>query len=389
MPVCGRTILRVLHALSLPEGKPAPRIVGIDEWCWKRGRTYGSILVDLERHQPIDLLPDRSVETVKSWFQRHPGVQIVSRDGSAEYATAIRQGAPQALQVSDRFHLIQNLAKAVKLLLARCRDEIGSTQWRPLTPPHVQRVQRTRRNQRFSQYQQVIALSKEGVKDAEIARRTGISTRTIRRWRAHDSFPEVKRRQRRSHIDPYKGYILRRWQEDCTNGYQLWRELRAQGYRGSARSVYNFLQPLSKGLVTPTMPQELAYFSDQETPWLFVRDPDDLDEKQRKSLGAVCKTSATAMAAYQLVQTFMTMVHKRTGNQLDSWLEAVAHSQIAEVESFAAGIERDKAAVVAGLTLPYSQGQVEGQITKLKLIKRSMYGRAGLDLLRQRVLQAA
>ncbi|GHO56351.1 transposase [Ktedonobacter robiniae] len=389
MPVCGRTILRALHAFSLPEGKPAPRIVGIDDWCWKRGRTYGSILVDLERHQPIDLLPDRSVETVKSWFQAHPGVEIVSRDGSAEYATAIRQGAPQALQVSDRFHIIQNLAKAVKLLLARCRDEIGSTQWRPLTPPHVQRAQQARRGQRLSQYQQIMALAKEGVKDAEIARRTKLSVRTIQRWRAHDSFPEVKRRQRRSRFDPYKGYVLRRWQEGCTNGYQLWRELREQGYAGSARSVYNFLQPLSKGLVTPALQQELACFSAQETTWLFVRDPDDLDEKQRTSLSTVCQTSATAKAAYQLVQSFMTMVHQRTGNQLDVWLETVAQSQIAELDSFATGIERDKAAVLAGLTLPWSNGQVEGQITKLKLIKRSMYGRAGLDLLRQRVLNAA
>jgi transposase len=376
----------VLHALSLPEGKPTPRIVGIDDWCWKRGRTYGSILVDLERHQPIDLLPDRSVETVKFWFQTHPGVEIVSRDGSAEYATAIRQGAPQALQVADRFHIIQNMAKAVKLLLARCCDDICSTQWRPLTPPHVQQAQQVRRGQRLSQYQQVIALSKEGVKDPEIARRTKLSVRTIRRWRAHDSFPEVKRRGRRSRFDPYKEYVLRRWQEGCTNGYHLWRELSAQGYRGSVRSVYNFLQPLSKGLVTSTLPQERAYFSAQETTWLFVRDPDNLDEKQRKSLGVVCQTSATAKTAYQFVQAFMTMVHTRTGNQLDTWLEVVAHSQIAELESFAAGIERDKAAVVAGLTLPYNNGQVEGQITRLKLIKRSMYGRAGLDLLRRRVL---
>jgi transposase len=178
MPVCGRTILRLLHTLSLPSDQPAPRIVGIDDWCWKRGRTYGSLLVDLERHQPIDLLPDRSVETVKSWFEMHPSVEIVSRDGSAEYATAIRQGAPQALQVSDRFHIIQNLVKAVKLRLSRCRDEIGSTQWRPLTPPHVQRAQQARRSQRFSQYQQVMVLSKEGIKDAEIARRTQLLTST-------------------------------------------------------------------------------------------------------------------------------------------------------------------------------------------------------------------
>jgi transposase len=150
------------------------------------------------------------------------------------------------------------------------------------------------------------------------------------------------------------------------------------------------LQPLSKGLVTAALrAANSPAFPIKKPPGSLSVILMSLHEEQRKSLGAVCKTSATAMTAYQLVQTFMSMARKRTGEQLDAWLEAVAQSQLEELQSFAAGVERDKTAVVAGLTWPYSQGQVEGQVTKLKLIKRSMYGRAGLDLLRQRVLHAA
>lgn len=108
---------------SAPPGPPV-RVLGVDDWNWKKGRRYGTILVDLERHTIIDLLPDRSSATFARWLRAHPSVRIISRDRGTEYAAAARQAAPHALQIADRFHLVRNLVQALELLLARCAAEL-------------------------------------------------------------------------------------------------------------------------------------------------------------------------------------------------------------------------------------------------------------------------
>ncbi len=419
------TILRLVKGAELPMAS-SPRVVGLDDWSWKRRLRYGTLICDLESRNPLDVLADRSVETVSAWFEKHPSVEIVSRDRSSEYAAARKYGAPQAIEVADRWHLGKNLAESIETLLARCRAEIrralqGQTmteheraetepvleeEKRPARSRREEQARLARRAQKLDRYEQVLELRDQGLTAADIGSRIGVSGRTVQRWLAHGSFPEARRRRRRpSLIDPYERYILQWWQEGNRNGLQLYRELTAQGYRGSSKAMYRYLERLrtpqrhSSGSSSPSkrpgrkrvlaLPAPLENFSAQRATRLFVCHPEKLDETQQHELALIRQASPSAEAAYGLAQAFMQMIRERTGHQLDAWLSSAEASHLPEFKSFAKGIQQDKAAVLAGLTLPWSQGPLEGHVNRLKLIKRSMYGRAKLPLLRARVLHVA
>jgi transposase len=215
-----------------------------------------------------------------------------------------------------------------------------------------------------------------------------MSDRTVRDWLKQGAFPEAqKRRKKQSSFDPFAAYILKRWQDGEHNGLVLWREIKNQGYTGTERSVYRYLKTLRQAEMRVSVnPERIQKYSVNTAIWLFVRDPKKLDETEREDLTAFCQASALLKKAYDLLQDFLSMVHQREGQRLDAWLAKVAESGLPELQSFAAGVEKDKDAVKAGLTWPINNGMVEGHVTKLKLIKRQMYGKASFALLRQRVL---
>ncbi len=424
------TILRLVRASTLPP-IASPRVIGIDDWAWKRRLRYGTLICDLERGIPLDLLPDRSVETVSAWLQSHPSIEIISRDRASEYATAARKSAPQAVQVADRWHLAKNLAESVSTLLTRCRAEIrrafriqisqeeqaspisidvphSEIVWSPRRSRSVVQKQRARRAERMDRYEQVVSLQQQGLRTAEIAHRVGMSERTVRSWLAHESYPEPKQRRRRpSLIDPYQEYVQQQWREGLMTGPSLYQELKARGYQGSERAMYRYLETLrlpsaktvplqqkppreKKRATAPLIPAgPLENFSAHKATGLFLRDVATLDETEQHDLLLIQQASSTAQQAYLLVQAFMQMIRERTGEDLDAWLDKVQEGHLPEFESFATGIQRDKAAVLAGLSLSWSNGPTEGHVNRLKLIKRSMYGRAKFDLLRARVLHTA
>jgi len=402
------TILR--RIMDLPDASGGSVVyLGIDDFAFRRGYRFGTILVNLESHRVVGLLPDRQTETVAQWMRYQPDLKVVSRDRGGEYAAAARQGAPQAIQCADRFHMVKNLTEAVQVLLARCQAEILAEQkpdepdlherqkpiisieeWRPPEPAYVEKVRLARRAGRYVRYQQVVELSRQGMGTKEIAGHLGISDRTVRDWLKQGTFPEVqKRRKRQSSFATFAPYVLKRWQEGERNGLVLWREIKAQGYAGTDRSVYRYLKTLKQAEVRASVnPERLRKYTALTAIWLFVRDPKQLNEIEREDVAAFCQASTALKKAYTLLQDFLSMVHQREGKQLDAWLDRVAESGLPEIQSFAAGVEKDKDAVRAGLTWPINNGMVEGHVTKLKLIKRTMYGRAGFALLRQRVLHA-
>ena len=412
-----QTILRRIMALPTePIGEVSQ--ISINDFSFRRGYKFGTIIVDLQTHKVLDVLPDRTADTSAAWMAAHPELEIVSRDRGGDYAAAARQGVPQATQSADRFHLMKNLTEAVELTLARCRAEIRKgafdalpeeekkgreelrlptefvslESWKPAPDPCTERERLARQVQQQDRYEQVLALRAQGLGNVEIAKRLGLTARTIQNWQKN-GFPQAERRRKRpSTLDPYAHYVLIRWEQGCTNGLQIYRDIKEQGYTGTEKTVYRFLVPLRKKqqiiqkAIVPHAP--LQDFSAHDAVWLFVRDPTKLNEKEQATLTAICQASETARTTYQLVQEFRQILHKLEGEKLDTWLEEVRASQIRELQSFVLGIERDKAAVVAGLTLPYSTGLVEGKVNKLKLIKRMGYGRAAFPLLRQRMLHA-
>lgn len=410
------TILRLVRRHQLPD-PPKACIVGIDDWAWKRRQRYGTLICDLESRQPIDLLANRSVETVSAWFQAHPQVEIVSRDGSSEYASAITKGAPHARQVSDRWHLVKNLAACVSVQLAQSLAQLRRAQQTAAAnapqeehPSHhlhshprtqaEQRTQQARQAERLARYEQIIALRQQGMKHTDIAAQVGMAERTVRQWLSRGDLPYAGPRKQRSHlIDPYKTYLFSRWQQGCRTGSQLERELRAQGYKGSGRALYRYLATLeptanstskrgsSSAVKPPAMPPNpLFTLSVQQGTWLFFRKADQLKQEERERLRQLRQASPQLEAAYHLVEKFLQMVRQRTGEQLAAWLAEVQASQLEAFDSFVTGVQQDQEAVLAGLTLPWSNGPLEGNVNRLKLIKRSMYGRAHFDLLKLRVL---
>jgi transposase len=408
------TILRLVRQYERAEPQ-APRIVGVDDWAWKRRQRYGTLICDLEQGLPIDLLPDRKVSTVSAWFKAHPKVEIVTRDGSSEYASAIKKGAPQAIQVSDRWHLVKNLAGCVSVQLTESLGKLRRAE--PTETPTqgegqhsheqqsyaktraVKHAQQVRQVERIARYEQIMALHAQGMKSADIAAETGMAERTVRHWLNRGGIPySSHRKQRAGLIDPYKTYLADRWSQGYRNGSQLERELRAKGYKGSSRAMYRYLETLKgSGSALPRRspasgpgqtiaPNPLLTLSAQQATWLFFRKPEDLKKEEQETLQKVRQARPEIETTYQLVETFLHMVRERKGEQLDAWLNAVEAAHLQAFQSFVTGVQQDKNAILAGLTLPWSNGPLEGNVNRLKLIKRGMYGRAEFDLLKVRVL---
>jgi transposase len=418
-PVSPDTLLRLIRCA--PEAAAAvPTVLGVDDWAYRKGRRYGTILVDLDRHRPIDLLPDRTAEALAAWLAANPGVRLVSRDRSGAYAEGIAAGAPAAVQVADRWHLVANLRAAAQQVLERQRARLpafpvpsapaavaaapppAAPDRAPLgsygrSSPRQEQQRQTARARRLARYERAVALRRQGWTGRRIAREVGISERTLNRWVAAGRFPERKRRaEARRLLDDHCPYLDRRWAEGCHTVARLCRELRDQGYTGSCALVYGYAACLRTGIPPPeTRPPATAAapaaqpLSPREVVWLLLRPAEKLTETERRYLDDVRQAGPALATAADLTRDFVAMVRGRQPDRLDPWLRAASASGLAEFQGFAAGLDRDRAAVAAALTERWSNGQTEGQVLRLKLLKRQGYGRAKLDLLRKRLLRAA
>lgn len=399
------TILRRVLALPTAPVEQVPQL-GIDDFSFKRGRKFGTILVDLQSHEVLDVLPDRKAETAAAWMAAHPELQLVSRDRGGDYASAAPTGAPQARQCADRFHLLKNLGEAVEGVLSRhlAAHRRGQAQelraapletTHPIHPPKLEPKQaalsQAKREERLATYEQVVALRQQGFSQTAIGQQVGVAHSTVSRWLSCGAFPEQQPRPRKMELDAHLSYLRERWEAGCHNIRELYRELVARGYTHSYWSVYEQLvRFLPAGRKNPEAPAQLPRppVSARQAIFLFLRRASELEADEQETLTQLRSFHPEVDQAYELVQQVADMLRTRTGEQLDAWLEKVRASQIRELQGFVLSVERDKAAVVAGLTLLQNNGVVEGHVNKLKLIKRMGYGRAGFPLLRQRVLHA-
>lgn|SRR5512135_25367 len=403
MPISATTLLRSLHVVPTPPvGKV--RVVGLDDWAWRRGQRYGTIIIDQERHMVIDLLAERSVESVQKWLETHPEVEYVSRDRGGTYVEAATLGAPQATQIADRWHLLSNLGDAVEDFLIRAHIRLPETPAaeptpeRPLTTfsvtPAGQGKSQARLLQKWKLYQRVQELHSQGRGVIPIALDLGLARNTVRKYLRQAPEPPLPtpRSLRASQLDRYEDYLLNRWREGARNAAQLYRELSALGYQGSTTMVRAYVHHLRTSTADGSAPrsrkERAKAISPRALRWLLTRKREDLDQEDQARLDQLLKLSPQLPTLYTLLHAFLEMVREREQEQLRPWMQQATKSGITELKSFAAGIERDYDAVYAALHLPWSQGQTEGFVNKLKTAKRMMYGRAGFALLRQRLLHA-
>ena len=418
------TVLRLVTALTDPEATAAPEILGIDDFALRKGQVYGTVLVDIQTGDTVDLLPDREAATVEAWLKAHPGVAVICRDRAGAYAEGARTGAPGAIQVADRWHLWHNLAEYAEKTVTRHRSCLTApdhgadagppgasgpeaAQQEPggqedsageaaapaglalagglLDACGQERRLVTRTRERYAEIRQ---RTDAGESLGAISRAMGLDRATVRRFVRAGSVDEllVKATSRESRLDEFKPYLHQRWNEGITDAAVLHAELRERGWAGSVQTVRRYVAPFRQAIAAPP-PAPAVPKTRHITSWLLSH-PDHLQPREQAQLDEIKQSCPHIGALAGHVTAFAEMMANRTGSRdLEPWLAAVeADDCQPELRSFAAGIRNDLQAVINGLTLPYSSGKVEGIVNKIKMLKRQMYGRAGFALLRKRVL---
>jgi transposase len=385
-PVSNDTLLRVVRRRARP---PADRlaVIGIDDFAWRRNHRYGTIVCDLERRRTVALLADREQATAEDWLRGHPDIAIVARDRGGGYGEAIAKALPGAVQVADRWHLMHNASQAfldaVRKSMRQIRRVIGAATINPDLLTCAERLQYEGYLRREETNIAILALWEQGVPIKQIVKRTGHHRQTVRRiirGERSDVF-----RPRQSSLEAHLPWLDAQWEAGARNAAALWRQLRAQGFRGSARVVAEWAT--RRRQADRADAQSLARTPSARTlARLMTTSRDSLSKSESVTIAAVEEGVPSLVEAREVIADFHGMVRARAEAQLPAWIDRAAKSLVG---SFANGIRRDVVAVHAAISSPWSNGQTEGQVTRLKLVKRQMYGRAKLDLLEARLIGAA
>lgn len=388
-------LLGLLEAPPVP--KHAPRVLGVDEFAFRKGCTYGTVLVDVEAGRVVDVLPDRTAETFADWLRAHPGVEIICRDRATAYTRAIREAAPHAVEVADRWHLLQNLSAAVEKTCHQHRDCLrkhaeDETPTAPepmlleLPPPALPRTQIIERTRH--RHADVHRLVEAGWTISAIGRRLNLDRKTVRRFRDTDLdqlLTSARERRPAGVLEPFKPYLNTRFTvtEGQVSGSRLFLELRERGYRGSRQVVRKHLAALRSGTAEPVRadipsPRKI-------TSWI-MRPRESLTDSQDKRLLEARLACPDIARTCDLARAFAELVRHQRGHLLMDWIRQAETDAPKPMSGFAGFLRRDLDAVTAGLTLTWSSGVVEGHVNRVKTLKRAMYGRASFPLLRTRIL---
>lgn len=378
------TLLRIIRR-SPQDNLPTPRYLGVDDWAMKKGRTYGTILCDLERHTVVDLLPDRTSDVFEKWLKAHPGVEIITRDRSGSYSEGAKQGAPDAIQIADRFHLLVNLTETLKQVVQRNPGMLKLSQppasssgtenaeKEPAVEQEVAQAVSASLSQKQELYKQIQNLRQQGIELRNIAKSLGVAVNTAMKYA---NLPEPPAKQIRSHRKTlgFGQYIGKRWDEGTRSPKQLFLELLDLGYKGSYQTIARYVAEL-RG---PACNHRHAYeapkappltLSVSKTAFLLGKPAEKLDEDEQKVIEHLCQASPQIKNVYELAQSFQKMVRELRVDEFNTWLGQAEKSTASNMRNFAVGLRRDYDAVKMALSQPLSNGQTEGQVNRLKLIK--------------------
>lgn len=422
MPVSSSTLLRIIYQIEDSVEISTPRILGVDDWAFRKGHNYGTILVDLEKGKPIDLLPDREAETLANWLKEHPGVEVISRDRASFYKDGATQGAPQAIQVADRWHVLKNVREMLKKVfeanrqaITQATKELLEEQEKGEAPESTPKAnyqgitaegssseglqpgglpaetagskqQAPVKTQRELDYERVKQLHAQQAKVSDIARKVNISRTTVYKYINADSFPEAS--PKKCFLTPYLSYLCKRIEAGLKK-VELYDEIVAQGYQGTYR---NFCQTVSQYFpdhqpyATGPEPDHLKMYTPHQLSYQMIKSKDKHSGELKSLYKNLFEISPSIKKATELSWQFCQIVRHRKADEFDDWLAQMEDSGLIPLVNFATGVRKDYDAIKNACTLEWSNGQVEGQVNRLKNIKRQMYGRAGFKLLRKRIL---
>lgn len=368
------SFIRLLRSTSLPTISSV-EVVGIDDWAFRKGKAWGSILVDLEKRKVLDLLPNREKESVIAWLKEHPEIRVIRRDRGGPYAEAAREAAPQATQVADRYHLAQNLTETLERMMRQRFADIQKI----LTPPplpkdedlplkyHDAAVEATYQK-RMATYEQVLSLHQHEHNVTQIAEHLRMGRQRVR-WLLKGPPERIIHKHPSPKLGPWKAHVRSRFFEDgCRNSLELYREIHALGYDGGATIVVNYVtklrqeigEPSTAGPVQKTQPTLLkdALATPRQIAWWFCLPQERLDDKQKQQLQQLLTSDTNLNTAYQLAQQFTRFIKHHSSVDFDQWVEKTLTCTISEFRSFARGLKRDEDAVRAGFDLPWSHDHV-------------------------------
>lgn len=416
LPTSPDTILRRVKDAP-DEPAPRPRYVGIDDWATRKGQAYGTIVIDLERGTVIELLPGRDGEALKDWLSANPQVEVITRDRWPAYIQAATDAAPQAKQVADRFHLLRNVREAVEKILARVAPDIreanaavnadartpnespagptpsGDVDPPPPTPlPIADEPQAAKRRMREERFQRVKEMTAEGLSLRQIARRLQMSVKTVLRYQRSDACPDWQPgRPRPTGVDGFAAFIRAWVAAGNRNSADLYRALKGKGFTGGYDVARRYLNRLIGGTgrsrrrdaTAPPVPAERQPPSARKLSFR-VANPKP-DRHSARVLATLRDQNPVVHAALEAAEELMAMIRQTSATTLADWLAKAVASGDRDLANLAASLKTDAAAVQTALTEAWSNGPVEGHVGRLKGIKRQMFGRAGMKLLRARV----
>lgn len=411
------TVTRIALKQELPVINQ-PAILGVDDWAFRKGVNYGTVLINMETSRPIDLLSSRDSANLKEWLKKYPAVKIVSRDRSGAYSSAINEICPDAIQVADRFHLLMNLSDALDKYFKSVRKEIRQVitdktdeilslsanegQCNSTDVTNFLAVQiaseskEIQLDQRIDTFNKVKEFQSKGTPLKRISTILKISRNTVRSYFIQETLsPRIHPRS--INIALFSDYILSRLNMEGYKKKDIFDEILGLGYNGGHTQAFVYINKLKLeyGLTTldslEVKQKIIPYVKPLDSRKLAkyiggsiseIEDPDE-----RSCMKTLIANLPELQIVRKLVQIFRTMLKRGCGS-ITRWIDFVKKSKrkLSGLKSFAHGLSRDIKAVENGIRLPWSNGTVEGHVNRIKCIKRQMYGRASFELLRRKVI---
>lgn len=407
------TLIRQVHSANIPEFSDLS-VIGVDDFAFRKGQTYGTIIVDLLRRQPVDLLPDRKEETLTNWLKKHPEITVISRDRAGAYAKAAQKGSPQAVQVADRWHLMKNLSDTVERILNtkiktmhRAYELAIQHEKSENKKEHPRKTIISRENSAPSDDHSVLTMGEqnrlerstrvqklylEGTSLRGIAKELGLSRKTVRKYLTHEDPHRSRKKSHSSQIDLYQPFLKEQWESGHQNAAKLWRALVEKGYKGAASTVRHYLklwrQPKENHQKTSQESDKPKgnYPSPRKITRLITQRDPDMTERESHMIKSLFNLEPEIKKVAKIGRQFLAIIREKRLDLFPRWLKQVNLSENKGIKRFAKNLLKDQNAVEQAMQSCWSNGQTEGQVNRLKMMKRQMYGRASLDLLRKRLI---